>query len=198
MRLRKGRRLPPVSGMANNLQPEVFLEDMGLLSYGKPCPFHRSPHRSRFNGENIQHSSYEVCSDINRRRQGTGHLWQGRFFSCVLDEAHLYAGMRYVENNPVRSNIAKTAEEYRWSSARSHVDGTPDPVLSNDCYVLESVGDWSVYLEQKEESRLIDAIRQNTRTGRPCGDDGFVQRLEGLLQRALTPMPRGRPRNSIQ
>jgi len=43
-----------------------------------------------------------------------GYLWQGRFFSCVLDERHLYVGMRYVENNPVRANITKKSDEYRW------------------------------------------------------------------------------------
>jgi len=74
------------------------------------------------------------------------------------------------------------------------VHGTVDPVLSDGCYMLESVEDWSAYLEQKEDSRLLEVIRQNTRTGRPCGDDGFVLRLEELLQRALNPMPRGRPR----
>jgi len=142
-----------------------------------------------FNTLHMRYAQY-----INRRRHGAGHLWQGRFFSCVLDEGHLYAGVRYVENNPIRANIAKKPEEYRWSSARSHVNGTADPVLSNDCYLIESVKDWTAYLEQKEDSRLIDAIRQNTRTGRPCGDDGFVHRLEGLLERSLNPMPRGRPR----
>jgi len=32
-----------------------------------------------------------------------GYLFQGRFGSCVLDEKHLAAAVRYVENNPVRA-----------------------------------------------------------------------------------------------
>jgi hypothetical protein len=32
---------------------------------------------------------------------GRGHLFQGRFGSCVLDETHLIAAARYVELNPV-------------------------------------------------------------------------------------------------
>ena len=39
---------------------------------------------------------------FNRKRNATVHLWQGRFFSCALDERHLYAAVRYVEMNPVR------------------------------------------------------------------------------------------------
>jgi putative transposase len=37
---------------------------------------------------------------VNRARGWTGHLWQGRFFSSPLDEAYLWAALRYVERNP--------------------------------------------------------------------------------------------------
>lgn len=49
-----------------------------------------------------------------------GYLFQGRFGSCVLDEKHLAAAVRYVENNPVRAGMVKRAWEYPWSSARFH------------------------------------------------------------------------------
>ena len=65
-----------------------------------------------FNTLHMRYSQF-----MNQRRNARGHLWQGRFFSSVLDERHLYAGMRYVENNPVRARIVKKADEYRWSSA---------------------------------------------------------------------------------
>ena len=45
-------------------------------------------------------------------------VWQNRFYSCVLNDAHWETALRYVELNPVRARLAKTAEEYRWSSAR--------------------------------------------------------------------------------
>ena len=38
---------------------------------------------------------------FNRQHGITGHVWQGRFFSCALDDAHLLAAVRYVERNPV-------------------------------------------------------------------------------------------------
>jgi len=67
----------------------------------------------------------------------------------MLDERHLYAGIRYVETNPVRAGIVKKAEDYKWSSARRHVKGKTDLILSNDCYVLKKIKDWSVYLREK-------------------------------------------------
>jgi len=114
----------------------------------------------------------------------------------MLDERHLYAGIRYIETNPVRAGIVKKAEDYKWSSAQSHVKGERDIVLSNDCYVLKKIKDWSAYLREKEDVYVIDAIRQNTRTGRPCGDDRFAQKIEKLLGRRLAAFPRGGPRKA--
>ena len=71
--------------------------------------------------------------------------------------------------------------------------GAADPVLSNDHCELESVGGWSAYLDQNENSRLIDPIRQKMMTGQPSGNDGLVQRFERLLHRALAPMPGDAP-----
>lgn len=143
---------------------------------------------------NTLHMRYS--QHFNMKNKATGHLWQGRFYSCVLGERHLYAGIRYVENNPVRARIVRTAEEYRWSSAHGHVKEKTDPVLSEDCYVVEKIRDWSAYLREKEESFLVDEIRQNTKTGRPCGDDGFICRMEELLGRRLAAFPWGRPRKA--
>jgi len=46
---------------------------------------------------------------INTRLRVTGHWWQGRFGSVVMDEAHLANAVRYVSLNPVR---AKLVERY--------------------------------------------------------------------------------------
>ena len=43
------------------------------------------------------------------------------------------------------------------------------------------------------DENLIDWIRENTRACRPCGDEGFVTKIEGLLGRELKAQPRGRP-----
>ena len=144
-----------------------------------------------FNTLHMRYAQY-----INRRNKSTGHLWQGRFYSCVLDEKHLYAGIRYVENNPVRARIVKRAEGYQWSSAPSHIKGKIDPVLSADCYIVERIKVWSSYLREKEEAALVEEIRKNTKTGRPCGDDEFILRLEGLTGRRLSALPWGRPRKT--
>jgi putative transposase len=46
----------------------------------------------------------------NAIRGASGHAWQGRFYSCSLDEAHLWAALRYTELNPVRAGLVSEPE----------------------------------------------------------------------------------------
>ncbi len=47
------------------------------------------------------HSLYSQY--LNRFHKRSGHLWQNCFYSCVLDETHLWRALAYVERNPVRA-----------------------------------------------------------------------------------------------
>jgi len=126
---------------------------------------------------------------LHRREGRSGHLWQGRFYSCVLDEPHLWAAIRYVERNPVRAGAVPRAEEYWWSSAAGHCGLRADPNLSTDALPPSLGIDWREWLRDEDEC-LSERVRQQTRTGRPCGSAMFERDLEGRLGRALRP---GRP-----
>ena len=121
---------------------------------------------------------------VNARRAETGHLWQNRFFSCPLDETHLWAAVRYVERNPVRAKLVGSAEQYQWSSARGHCGMTTDPLLAWGFPPAGVVSNWQAWLQDENEP-LCAAVRRQTQTGRPCGSFTFVERLEGLLHRVL-------------
>ena len=133
---------------------------------------------------------------FNQNKGTGGHLWQGRFYSSALDEQHLYAAVRYVENNPVRAKIVEKPQDYKWSSARSHFYKEADPVLSGGCYLTEQIQDWLGYLEEKEDEGMNNTIRSNTRTGRPCGEESFIKTIEGIVGRRLKAMPAGRPKKA--
>jgi REP element-mobilizing transposase RayT len=49
---------------------------------------------------------------VNRRESWHGYLGQGRFSSCVMDQAHLLAAGRYVERNPVRAGLRATPGDW--------------------------------------------------------------------------------------
>ena len=67
---------------------------------------------------------------INFRKGWKGYLWQGRFISYPMDEQYLYAAVRYIEINPVRSGLVEKAEDYPWSSAKAHILKKEDKLLS--------------------------------------------------------------------
>ncbi len=128
---------------------------------------------------------------VNSREGWTGHLWQGRFASVVLEEAHLLAAVRYVERNPVRAGLVATAEEWPWSSARGHLSGREDPLVEV-ASMREWIGNWAEYLAGQEDEALAEALRRHERTGRVLGSEEFVETLEGTLARPLKPDKRGR------
>ncbi len=134
---------------------------------------------------------------INRERGWKGHLWQGRYFSSPLDDAYLWAAVRYVERNPVRAGIVNRAENYRWSSAAAHCGNEIDSLItpkSSWNKKFSSIDDWSAWLAEGDETEEIQILRTNIEKGLPCGTEGFIKRLSKLVGRELEYRPQGRPR----
>ncbi len=144
-----------------------------------------------FNTLHMRYSQY-----LNQKRKLKGHLWQGRFYSCILDESHLYAALRYVETNPVRAGMVRKPHRYKWSSANCHVNKKKDPILSQDCYLENEIENWLGYLEEKEEEQIIENIKRSSLTGRPCGHENFIKKLEKIFGRRLRALSWGRPRKA--
>jgi putative transposase len=136
-------------------------------------------------------------SVLNARHDWTGHLWQGRFSSVAMDARHLMAAVRYVTLNPVRAGLAPRAEDWRWSSARAHLDGRSDGVV-DPSPVLERTGDFAAYLGQDEDIGAIEALKRSYSTGRPVGADSWLQSLSAQTGRNLAPVrPGPRPRDPV-
>ena len=131
---------------------------------------------------------------VNFREGWRGYLWQGRFASAPMDGAHLLACARYVELNPVRAGLAAQAQDWPWSSARAHLAGRDDGLVSLQP-LLDQVGDWAEFLAAGLSEAEHRAIRAGERTGRPLGSAGFVAGLEQRLGRTLArqkPGPKGK------
>ena len=101
----------------------------------------------------------------------------------------LFRSARYVEMNPVHAGLVADAALWPWSSARAHIDGTDDQLVTV-APLLEMAGDWRLFLAGTEEEEQVTSIRRHERTGRPLGGENFVARMELTLDRLLT---RGKP-----
>ena len=136
---------------------------------------------------------------INREKGWKGHLWQGRYFSSPLDDAYLWAAIRYVERNPVRAKMVRIAERYPWSSAAVHCGLREDSVLTQKLKwkkLFDQRSDWSAWLAEGEDANQLSVLRRNIDKGLPCGSERFIKKLERLTGRVLQYRPQGRPRKS--
>ena len=130
----------------------------------------------------ITHHCY--ARRVNAVHGWRGHLWQERFHSFVMDEAHLLAAVRYIELNPVRAGLCREVDQWRWSSVHAHFRGESDAIVTT-APMLEMVSDWRQYLSLDRTPKLTDALRSHSRTGRPAGEDDFIATLESLSGRRL-------------
>jgi len=146
-----------------------------------------------FKYTNMKYSQY-----YNNQMKVSGHLFQGRFFSCILNEQHLIACARYIERNPVRANLVKESYLWPYSSAKIHCGiDKYDPLGTNQlfAYIEKEPKEWKEFIEAPDHPDEMKGIREKTRTGRPLGPNDFIERLEGQLKRVLKLKPKGRPNN---
>ena len=124
---------------------------------------------------------------FKRRYRRSGHLWQNRFYSSALGGAHLETALAYVDLNPVRAGLVRSAELYEWSSAAAHLTGRGGDSLL-DSWDGEQLGfgaDWAERLADLRTADQGDMLRDATYGGRPFGDDKFVAEMENKLRRPL-------------
>jgi putative transposase len=128
---------------------------------------------------------------INARRRSTGHLWQGRYGSVAMDEAHFVTALRYIALNPVRARLVARAEDWPWSSTRALLAGQDDHLVKVGP-ALERVGDFAAFLDEDfDEALTYAALRKAESVGRPVGSAEWLADMEARLGRPLAPQKRG-------
>jgi len=130
---------------------------------------------------------------INKKKNWSGHLWQGRYFSSALDEQYTYYAFRYVENNPVRAKMVENATDYKYSSAKHHCGLVNDQMISDYDFGI-SKKNYKDYLTESSGQKNIGVLRRNINKNLPCGNDSFVAKLSKTAGRDLAFKSVGRPK----
>lgn len=140
---------------------------------------------------------YVQC--VNRERQRTGTLWDGRFKSCLVEsETYLLRCHRYIEANPVRAGMVGDPSHYPWSSFSSNALGLPSPSLfPHPIYRALGNDDRARRVAYRalfdgRDDRDINDIRSALRTGAPLGTPSFLAQL-ALRGFRIQPGQSGRP-----
>jgi putative transposase len=129
---------------------------------------------------------------VNARARTTGHLFQARFASFAMDDAHLLNALRYLAFNPVRAGLAASPEAWPWSSVRAHLEGRDDP-LAQVGPALERAPRFADLLKLSPgEQAARDGFDRRSPNGRPLGAPDFIAMVEKRLGRRVQPRKRGR------
>ena len=130
----------------------------------------------------------------HRHTAGSGHLYQGRFKSFVIQSDEYYlSACRYVERNALRAKLVKRAEDWRWGSLWRRRYGTKaqKDLLSEG--PVPRPRNWVHRVNQAEDASDLEVIRNCVNRGAPFGDRAWVRRMAKRLGLESTLRPRGRP-----
>lgn len=128
---------------------------------------------------------------------GMGHVYQGRFKSFPIEQdEHLLAVMRYVERNPLRAKLVRSADRWRWGSLYRRLHGTPEErsLLADSPVPCGQM--WLEHVNRPQSKAEEAAIEQSLLRGRPYGGEAWQQATAQRLGLEFTLRPRGRPRKT--
>lgn len=136
----------------------------------------------------------QFTSFINARAGWTGHLFQGRFSSVVMDEDHLLTAVRYVCLNPVRAKLVSNALDWPWSSTRAHIAGISDGLVDIGP-LRDRVAQFADILAHgigEATPEEFAALRAAEFSGRPLGGGAFLDGIALATGRSPRSMKLGR------
>ena len=100
-------------------------------------------------------------------------------------DEHLQTVLRYVLQNPVRSGLAASVDDWPWSSwCRSEL-AAPCPV--------EIESNWITKIDEPLSAPKLASIRESVNRQRPFGETDWQTRIASLFGLESTMRPRGRP-----
>lgn len=66
----------------------------------------------------------------NQKHNRVGYVFDGRFRSqCIEDESYFFNCLRYIHLNPIKANMCKTLENYRYSSFKEYISPSPSSII---------------------------------------------------------------------
>jgi putative transposase len=95
---------------------------------------------------------------------------------------------------PLRAKIVNAPEDYKWCSAKAHIMNIKDKLIDN-FQVFTTIKNWKEFLSEEITNQTVSKIRSHECTGRPLGNEQFINKLGLLLNRSLHHKKPGRKPN---
>jgi putative transposase len=115
----------------------------------------------------------------------SGTMWEGRYRAALLDTEVLFLPCsRYIELNPVRSNIVAHPRDYQWSSYRANALGEHDALVTPHAKYLalgtspkERQSAYQALCDSAVDEELVTALRAATNGGWAAGSEEFKRNV---------------------
>jgi len=113
----------------------------------------------------------------NKKRNKTGHLFQGRFKSLLVDEDSYFLKLtRYIHLNPVKAKIVDLPQEYKWSSFKGYIKPKADKYIDYpelNAYLGMKLVDYKDFVLSSIGKK--DALLDKVYDGFFLGSESFVK-----------------------
>lgn len=119
----------------------------------------------------------------NGRHQRRGYVYQGRFRSIIVESGlYLRRLIRYIHLNPLEAGLAKTPDDYQWSSHQAYFGHTCFTWLETKRVLAyfgktinEALTEFDAFMRKKMEAEQdAEEIRRAVRVG-AYGSDEFIR-----------------------
>lgn len=130
----------------------------------------------------------------NKRYNISGHLWQGRYKSFIVQEdAYLLVLLKYVEANPKRAKIVNSCMDFKYSSVKQRI--------GNNAFLIDEVpiilpSNWLEFINSDESKVDVDSIRNCIDRQSPFGDEFWKYDVSKKYGLESTLNSRGRPKKN--
>ena len=127
---------------------------------------------------------------FNWRYGRVGHLFRDRFKAhLVQKDSYLLTVSRYIVLNPVRSGVARSPEDWQWSSYRATAGLVPCPRFLTVDWLLGVFDDLDLRAAQSRYSEFVAAGEQSSEPLEPewrpaIGDEEFVSEFQRRARKA--------------
>jgi REP-associated tyrosine transposase len=136
----------------------------------------------------VQNLAFRYTRAFNRRTGRTGHLFQGRFRSVLVDrDAYLLELVRYIHLNPVRAGLTREPAMWRWSGHLAYLGKARTPWLDTR-FVLDMFDEHDRRRARRRYAGFVreglgepyrEDFHRGATDGRVSGGDAFVAGVLG-------------------
>lgn len=144
-------------------------------------------------GQVMHYLNGSYTTYINVKRKRSGHLFQGRYKSIVIDkDSYLLTLSRYIHLNPVSANITQRSEDYPHSSYADYINPDTDGIVSTEQTLslltnkkAEASKHYRAFVESNVGADLENPLKK-VYGGLVLGGERFIRRtLDRLDERQL-------------